>query len=46
MDDDLIMIYLVTNIFKSEMKKSGKEINNYLCMHFNMSRAELFNVVM
>ncbi|KAI0695733.1 nitrite reductase [Cytidiella melzeri] len=36
---------LVTNIFKSERIKSGYEVNNHLCPHFTMSRAELFNVV-
>ncbi|KAG9089514.1 hypothetical protein FRC06_001509, partial [Ceratobasidium sp. 370] len=36
---------LVTNIFKAEMKKAGKETNNNLCVHFPMSRADLFNVV-
>lgn len=36
---------LVTNIFKSEMKKSGKELSAALCPHFNLSRADLFNVI-
>ncbi|EKM57614.1 uncharacterized protein PHACADRAFT_182112 [Phanerochaete carnosa HHB-10118-sp] len=36
---------LVTNIFKSEMRKSGLEVSNNLCPHFAMTRAELFNVV-
>ncbi|KAG9119852.1 hypothetical protein FRC07_004917 [Ceratobasidium sp. 392] len=36
---------LVTNIFKAEMKKAGKETNNNLCVHFPMSRADLFNIV-
>ncbi|CEL51481.1 nitrite reductase (NAD(P)H) large subunit [Rhizoctonia solani AG-1 IB] len=38
-------IPLVTNIFKAEMKKAGKETNNNLCVHFPMSRTDLFNVV-
>ncbi|CAE6437499.1 unnamed protein product [Rhizoctonia solani] len=38
-------IPLVTNIFKAEMKKAGKETNNNLCAHFPMSRVDLFNVV-
>ncbi|KAG8783500.1 hypothetical protein FRC12_019663 [Ceratobasidium sp. 428] len=38
-------IPLVTNIFKAEMKKAGKETNNNLCAHFPMSRADLFNVI-
>ncbi|KAI0338846.1 nitrite reductase [Trametopsis cervina] len=36
---------LVTSIFKAEMIKSGHEVNNNLCPHLAMSRAELFNVV-
>ncbi|KAI0086009.1 nitrite reductase [Irpex rosettiformis] len=35
---------LLTSIFKAEMVKSGHEVNNNLCPHFAMSRAELFNV--
>ncbi|CAE6540498.1 unnamed protein product [Rhizoctonia solani] len=38
-------IPLVTNIFKAEMKKAGKETNNNLCAHFPMSRVDLFNVI-
>ncbi|KAF8749404.1 BFD-like [2Fe-2S] binding domain [Rhizoctonia solani] len=38
-------IPLVTNIFKVEMKKAGKETNNNLCVHFPMSRTDLFNIV-
>ncbi|ELU36552.1 NADPH nitrite reductase [Rhizoctonia solani AG-1 IA] len=40
-------IPLVTNIFKvsAEMKKAGKETNNNLCVHFPMSRTDLFNIV-
>lgn len=36
---------LVTNIFKAEMAKAGHVLNNHLCPHFKMSRAELFSVV-
>ncbi|CAE7060545.1 unnamed protein product, partial [Rhizoctonia solani] len=38
-------IPLVTNIFKAEMKKAGKETNNNLCVHFPLSRVDLFNVI-
>lgn len=36
---------LITNIFKSEMKKGGKELSTALCSHFPMSRADLFSVI-
>ncbi|TNY23557.1 NADPH nitrite reductase [Rhodotorula diobovata] len=36
---------LVTNIFKSEMKKAGNTVSNNICMHIPMSRADLFKVV-
>ncbi|KAJ7637116.1 nitrite reductase [Roridomyces roridus] len=36
---------LVTSIFNAEMKKAGHKVNNYLCPHFAMSRADLFAVV-
>ncbi|KAF8843892.1 nitrite reductase [Paxillus ammoniavirescens] len=36
---------LATNIFKAEMKKAGHTISNNLCIHFPMSRQELFTVV-
>jgi nitrite reductase (NAD(P)H) len=36
---------LVTSIFKSEMKKSGNEVSNNLCVHFAMPRADLFKVI-
>ncbi|BGO91811.1 hypothetical protein NBRC10512_007608 [Rhodotorula toruloides] len=36
---------LVTNIFKSEMKKAGNAVSNNLCVHFKMSRVDLFQVV-
>ncbi|KAI0757771.1 nitrite reductase [Daedaleopsis nitida] len=38
-------IPLMTNIVKAEMKKAGIAVNNNLCPHFAMSRADLFNVV-
>ncbi|KAJ7145360.1 nitrite reductase [Mycena crocata] len=36
---------LVTSIFNAAMKKAGHKINNNLCPHFAMSRADLFAVV-
>ncbi|KAH9855728.1 nitrite reductase [Lenzites betulinus] len=36
---------LLTNIVKTELKKAGVVVNNNLCPHFAMSRADLFNVV-
>ncbi|KAJ7695490.1 NADPH nitrite reductase [Mycena rosella] len=36
---------LVTSIFNAEMKKAGHKLNNNLCPHFAMSRADLFAVV-
>ncbi|KAF8804920.1 nitrite reductase [Phlegmacium glaucopus] len=36
---------LVTNIFNSEMKKAGHVLNNHLCPHFSMPRADLFSVI-
>ncbi|KAJ7594501.1 NADPH nitrite reductase [Mycena floridula] len=36
---------LVTKIFNSEMKKAGHQLNNNLCPHFAMSRADLFSIV-
>ncbi|RPD71067.1 nitrite reductase [Lentinus tigrinus ALCF2SS1-7] len=38
-------IPLVTNIVKSELKKAGIAVNNNICPHFAMTRADLFNVV-
>ncbi|KZT68487.1 nitrite reductase [Daedalea quercina L-15889] len=35
----------LTNIFKAEMKRTGHSVSNYICPHYNMSRADLFNVV-
>lgn len=37
---------LVTTIFNKTMTSMGNEVKNYLCSHFNLSRAELFHVVM
>ncbi|KAJ7512051.1 nitrite reductase [Mycena galericulata] len=36
---------LVTSIFNAEMKKAGHKVNNNICPHFAMSRADLFAVV-
>ncbi|KAG1716819.1 hypothetical protein ID866_341 [Astraeus odoratus] len=36
---------LVTNIFKSEMKKAGHAVSNNLCTHFAMTRQELFTII-
>lgn len=36
---------LVTDIFKSEMKKSGVTLKNHLCEHFEYSRQELYHLV-
>ncbi|OCF30509.1 nitrite reductase [NAD(P)H], large subunit [Kwoniella heveanensis BCC8398] len=36
---------MVTSIFKAEMKKSGHTLSNNLCIHFKMSRQDLFQVV-
>ncbi|KAF8137709.1 hypothetical protein EV363DRAFT_1318672 [Boletus edulis] len=36
---------LVTNIFKAEMKKAGHAISNNLCVHFAMTRQELFTII-
>ncbi|KAG6038476.1 Nitrite reductase [NAD(P)H] [Claviceps sp. Clav32 group G5] len=37
---------LVTTIFNKTMKSMGNEVKNYLCPHFNYSRAELYHIVM
>ncbi|QPG94421.1 Nitrite reductase [NAD(P)H] [Epichloe festucae Fl1] len=37
---------LVTTIFNKTMTSMGNEVKNYLCSHFNLSRAELYHVVM
>ncbi|MCA9089228.1 MAG: nitrite reductase large subunit NirB [Planctomycetaceae bacterium] len=36
---------LVTDLFKAEMKRAGKTVNNNLCEHFAYSRTELFAIV-
>jgi nitrite reductase (NADH) large subunit len=36
---------LVTDLFKAELKKSGKSVNNALCEHFAFTRQELFQIV-
>lgn len=36
---------LVTDIFKSEMKKAGVALKNNLCEHFEYSRQELYHLV-
>lgn len=36
---------LVTDIFQTEMKKAGVEINNNMCEHFGYSRQEVFDLV-
>ena len=38
-------IPMVTNIFNKTMESMGHEIKNYLCSHFEYSRADLFNMV-
>ncbi|KAI0133585.1 nitrite reductase [Xylariales sp. AK1849] len=37
---------LVTTIFNKTMTSMGNEVTNYLCSHFNYSRADLYNIVM
>ncbi|KAI1125443.1 nitrite reductase [Nemania abortiva] len=37
---------LVTSIFNKAMKDMGAEVRNYLCAHFNYSRADLYNIIM
>lgn len=38
-------IPLVTDLFKSELKKAGKTVVNHLCEHFAYSRTELFAII-
>ncbi|KAK7019045.1 NAD(P)H nitrite reductase [Favolaschia claudopus] len=38
-------IPLVTSIFNAEMRKAGHKVNNNLCPHFAMSRADLFAII-
>ncbi|KAI1353847.1 nitrite reductase [Xylaria sp. FL0043] len=37
---------LVTSIFNKAMAEMGAEVKNYLCAHFNYSRADLYNIIM
>ncbi|KAG5929050.1 Nitrite reductase [NAD(P)H] [Claviceps africana] len=37
---------LVTAIFNKTMTLMGNEVKNYLCPHFNFSRAELYHIIM
>ncbi|KAI2626957.1 nitrite reductase [Hypomontagnella submonticulosa] len=37
---------LVTSIFTKTMTEMGAEVTNYLCAHFNYSRADLYNIIM
>ena len=36
---------LVTDIFKTELKKAGIEVKNHVCEHFAYSRQELYHLV-
>jgi nitrite reductase (NADH) large subunit len=36
---------LVTDLFKAEVKASGKKVNNNLCEHFACTRQELFEII-
>ncbi len=36
---------LVTDLFKAQIKASGKKVNNSLCEHFSCTRQELFEIV-
>jgi nitrite reductase (NAD(P)H) len=37
---------LVTSIFNKTMAEMGNEVTNYVCSHFNYSRAELYHIIM
>ncbi|RYP81832.1 hypothetical protein DL770_005787 [Monosporascus sp. CRB-9-2] len=37
---------LVTSIFNKTMRDMGAEVTNYICAHFNYSRADLYNIIM
>ncbi|KAI1769414.1 nitrite reductase [Hypoxylon sp. FL1150] len=37
---------LVTSIFTKTMTDMGAEVTNYLCAHFDYSRADLYNIIM
>ena len=36
---------LITDIFTAEMARAGVELNNYVCEHFDYSRAELCDII-
>ena len=36
---------LVTDLFKAQIKASGKKVNNALCEHFSCTRQELFEII-
>ena len=36
---------LMTDLFKAKMAESGVEVSNRLCEHFDLSRAEMFDVI-
>ncbi|KAI2633487.1 nitrite reductase [Xylaria nigripes] len=36
---------LVTSIFNKVMRDMGAEVKNYVCAHFNFSRADLYNII-
>jgi len=36
---------MVTDLFKAQMKKLGKQVTNHLCEHFAYSRTELFAII-
>ncbi|KAF4998563.1 hypothetical protein FGRMN_3090 [Fusarium graminum] len=37
---------LITTIFTKTMTSMGQTVTNYVCSHFNHSRADLFNIIM
>ncbi|KAI3320244.1 nitrite reductase [Xylariaceae sp. AK1471] len=37
---------LVTSIFNKAMTDMGAEVKNFMCAHFNYSRADLYNIIM
>lgn len=45
LDPILRLLYQVTALFNSEMKKAGHTLNSHLCTHFTMSRADLFSII-
>jgi len=40
-----LTLYQITALFNAEMKKAGHTLNNHLCAHFVMSRADLFSII-